>query len=168
MGVQRLAQRIGDPTVLQKILLDMPGGKEFCTRNPYLEGAEVFGSQKRRPNTPIGDDGDTHRPDTMNFSRLRPDKRVTRSQPETLPTLIEESSPSVQDVQVPSPGGIGFHRVNVVQKTKVDVSHWHIIRIPHTSGKSCWANHAGTKKKKRTVKIATNNKSVPASTYTGM
>ena len=37
----------------------------------------------------------------------------------------------------------------------------------HTSGKSCWANHANTKKK-CTASIVTNNKSVPAPTYTGM
>jgi hypothetical protein len=43
-GAQRRAQRIGHPTVLQKILLDMPGGEEFCTRDPHLEGAEVSGS----------------------------------------------------------------------------------------------------------------------------
>ena len=61
-GAQRRVQRSGDPTVLQKVLLDMPGEEEFCTRHPHLEGAEVFGSQKRRPNIPIGDDGETHLP----------------------------------------------------------------------------------------------------------
>jgi hypothetical protein len=45
-GVQHRAQRTGDPTMLPKVLLDMPGGGEFCTRDPHLEGAEVFGSQK--------------------------------------------------------------------------------------------------------------------------
>ena len=43
-GAQRRAQRTGDPTMLQKVLLDMPDGEEFCTRDPHLEGAEVFGS----------------------------------------------------------------------------------------------------------------------------
>jgi hypothetical protein len=72
-GTQRRAQHTGDPT----LLLDMPGGEEFCTRDPHLEGAEVFGSQKQRPDTPIGDDDETHRPNTVNFSRPRPGKRVT-------------------------------------------------------------------------------------------
>jgi hypothetical protein len=63
--------------MLQKVLLDKYGGEEFCIRDPQLEGAEVFGSQKRRPDTPIGDDGDTHRPDTVNFSRLCLGKQVT-------------------------------------------------------------------------------------------
>jgi hypothetical protein len=76
-GAQRRAQRTGDPTVLQKVLCDIPGGEEFWTRDPHLEGAEVFGSHKQRPHTPIGDDGETHRPDIVNFSRPRPGKRVT-------------------------------------------------------------------------------------------
>ena len=42
-GAQRRVQRTGDPTVLQKGLLDMPGGEEFCTRDPHLDSAEVFG-----------------------------------------------------------------------------------------------------------------------------
>jgi hypothetical protein len=66
-----------------------------------------------------------------------------------------------------SPTRLGFQRVTVVQETKVDVSLWHIARIPYTSGKSCWANHAGTKKK-CTARIVTNIKRVPAPTYTGM
>ena len=67
---------------------------------------------------------------------------------------------------MPSPAGLGFHRVTTVQETKVDVSFWHIARIPHNYGKACWANHAGTKKK-CIARIVTNNKSVPAPTYTG-
>ena len=76
-GTQRQAQRTGDPTVLQMVLLDMPGGEEFCSRDPHLEGAEVFGSQKQKPDTPIGDDSETHHPDFVNFSRPHPAKRVT-------------------------------------------------------------------------------------------
>jgi hypothetical protein len=68
---------------------------------------------------------------------------------------------------MPSPIGLGFHRVTAVQETKVDVSLWYIVRIPHTSGKFCWANYEGTKKK-CTARIVTNNKSVLAPTYTGM
>jgi hypothetical protein len=97
MGAQRRAQRTGDPTVLQKVLLDMPGREEFCTRDPHLEGAEVFGSQKRRPDTPIGDDGETHRPDTVNFSCPPPGKRVTRSQPVTPPLSRCKKPKSMQE-----------------------------------------------------------------------
>jgi hypothetical protein len=61
------------------------------------------------------------------------------------------------------PAGLGFHRVTAVQETKVDVSLWHIARIPYIPRKSCFVNHAGTKK--WTARIVTNNKSVPARAY---
>ena len=86
----------------------MPGGEEFSTPNPHLEGAEVFGSQKRRPDTPIGADDETHHPDTINVSRIRPGKRLTRSNPVILPTIVEESFPNVQEVQAPPPSGLDF------------------------------------------------------------
>ena len=57
---QRCTQSTGDPAVLQKVLLDFEGGDNFYTRSPHLEGAEVFGSQKRKPNTPIGADDESH------------------------------------------------------------------------------------------------------------
>ena len=41
---QRRAERSGNPTVLQRAFLDMPGAEDFCTREPHLERAEVFGS----------------------------------------------------------------------------------------------------------------------------
>ena len=100
----------------------MPGGEEFSTRDPYLEDVEMFGLQKQRPDTPIGDDGEIHRLDNMNFSGPRPDKRDSHFQPETLLTIIEEFSPFVQEVQVPSPAGL--------------VCLWHIARISHTFGKT--------------------------------
>src|SRR5665213_3149026 len=36
-GTQRRAQRTGDPTVLQKVLLEFEGVDEYCTRSPHLE-----------------------------------------------------------------------------------------------------------------------------------
>ena len=66
---QRRAERTGDPALLQKVLLNMPGGEEFCSRNPHHEGAEVFGSQKRRPDTPIGANEETHRLDTVKLRK---------------------------------------------------------------------------------------------------
>ena len=92
---QRRAERTGDPTVLQRAFLDMPSAEDFCTREPHLEGAEVFGLQKRKPDTPIGADSETHRPNTINFSCPRLGKKVTRSGAATLPIVIEEVSPSI-------------------------------------------------------------------------
>ena len=116
-GAQCRVEPISDPSMLQKVLLDMPGEEEFCTCDPHLEDAEVFGSHKRRPDTPIGEDdedGEIHRPDTINFSRPRTDKRVTRSQLVPLPIIIEEFSPSIQEVQALSPTGVGFRRVTAI------------------------------------------------------
>ena len=113
-GAQCRAEQTSESLVLQKVLLDMPGGEEFCTRDPYLKGAEVFGLQKCRPDTLIGEDGETHRLDTVNFSRPCAGKRVTRSQPVPLPTIIEESSPSVQEIHALSPTGIDLRRVTAV------------------------------------------------------
>ena len=165
--VQCRAERTGDPTVLQKTFLDMPGAEDFCTREPHLEGAEVFGSQKRKSDTPIGTDSETHRLDTINFSCLRLGKRVTRSGAATLPTVIEEVSPSVQEVFSPVAAGFDFHRVLAIQESKVNEKLWHIARIPLTSAKCCWAQQAITKKK-CTARIVVNGRSTPASTYTGV
>lgn len=46
----------------------MPGGGGFCTYNPHLEGAKVFGSKKHKLDTLIAVDEETHRPNTVNFS----------------------------------------------------------------------------------------------------
>lgn len=106
--------------MVQKVLLDILDGEEFCTCNPHLEGTEVFGSQKRSPNTLIGADEKTHRPDTVNFSCPRVSQRTTRSHTTSLPTIIEESSPSMQEVALLCSTGLNFHRVTVVEETKVD------------------------------------------------
>src|ERR1700737_3725474 len=98
----------------------MPGGEEFCTRSPHLEGAEIFGSQKYKLDTPIGADDEIHRPDTLNFSRPHVAQRTTRSHASPLPTIVEESSPTVIEVPPPPPTGLDFHRVIAVQESNVD------------------------------------------------
>ena len=95
-SAQCRAQRIGDKGFIQLELLGMPGADEFCTHDPHHEGAEVFGSQKRKPDIPIGADEDSHRLDIVNFSQPRPPKRVTRSQTTTLPTIVEEVDGSAE------------------------------------------------------------------------
>ena len=125
--------------MLQRAFLDMPGAEDFCTRKPHLEGVEVFESQKRKPDTPIGADNETHRPDTINFSYLRLGKRVTRSRATTLPTIIEEELPSMQEVLSPMAVGLDFRRVTIIQESNVNEKLWHIARVPVTSDKCCWA-----------------------------
>jgi hypothetical protein len=53
---------MGDPTVFQKTLLNIFGGEEF------VKGVEVFISQRRKPDIPIGTDEKTHYLNTINFS----------------------------------------------------------------------------------------------------
>ena len=52
-------------------LAEMPGGEDFCNREPHLEGEEVFGSTKRKLDMPIGSEGDFHCLDNVNFSHPR-------------------------------------------------------------------------------------------------
>jgi hypothetical protein len=145
----------------------MPGGEEFYTRSSHLEGAEVFGSYKCKPNTPIGADDETHRPDTLNFSRPRVAQRTTRSHASPLPTIVEESSPTMLKIPPPHPTGLDFRRVTDVQESKVDEKFWHIYRVPYNSSKACWTMHAVTKKK-CTAKIISNSKSTLAPAYLGV
>jgi hypothetical protein len=73
---QHTAERTGDPKVLNVAMAKLPGAELFCTRAPHMPGEEVFGSQKRKADVPLGFEGESHRPDKVNFSRLR---IVTRS-----------------------------------------------------------------------------------------
>ena len=95
-SAQRRAHRTSDPGVIQYALLGMLGADDFCTGDPHHEGVEVFGSQKRKPDTPIGVNDETHRPDIISFSRPPPLKRVTRARAATLPTIPEEIEPCME------------------------------------------------------------------------
>jgi hypothetical protein len=60
---QRLALRLGNPKALNVVMAKMPRVEEFCTREPHFEGEEVFGSQKRKADLPLGFEHKSHRPD---------------------------------------------------------------------------------------------------------
>ena len=91
--------------------------------------------------------------------------RTISSHASPLPTIVEESSPSV--LEVPSPSiGLDFCRVTV-KESKVDEELWHNARVPYSSSKACWAMHVVTKKK-CTAKIIFNFKSTPAHVYLGV
>jgi hypothetical protein len=47
----------------------LPGADQFCTREPHLVGEEVFGFQKRKADVPLDFEGESYRPDKVNFSR---------------------------------------------------------------------------------------------------
>ena len=165
-SAQRRAHRTGDPGVIQSALLGMPGADDFCTRDPHHEGAEVFGSQKRKPDTPFGADDETHRPDTISFSWPPPLKRVTRARAATLPTILEEVEPCMERFQPLPPVGTDIRRITAVLESTVNEKTWHIARVPKTSAKACWAQMAVTKKK-CTARIVLHGKSTPAPTYSG-
>jgi hypothetical protein len=67
--VQRSALRSRNPKALNVATAKMPGAEEFCTREPYFEGDEVFGSQKRKADIPLRSEYESHKPDQVNFSR---------------------------------------------------------------------------------------------------
>ena len=69
--VQRCAHRTGNPKVLVDAISNIQGVQDFVIREPHLEGKEVFGSQKRKADMPLGCEHDLHRPDKVNFSRPR-------------------------------------------------------------------------------------------------
>jgi hypothetical protein len=57
----------------------------------------VFGSQKRKADVPLGFEGESHRPDKVNFSRPRIVTRSSRANHAScsLPVVVEEVSPEL-------------------------------------------------------------------------
>jgi hypothetical protein len=47
----------------------LPGADLFYTYEPHLVGEEVFGSQKCKADASVGFEGNSHRPDKVNFFR---------------------------------------------------------------------------------------------------
>jgi hypothetical protein len=67
----RVARRSSDPKKIEEALSQLLGVEVATTRIPHLEGEEIFGNMKRKLDLPPGDDGDSHRPDKVNFSQPR-------------------------------------------------------------------------------------------------
>ena len=64
----RAAQRSGDAEVIAKVLSSFPGAEDLITKPCGLEGAEIFGSSKRKLDLPPGSHSDSHWQDKVNFS----------------------------------------------------------------------------------------------------
>ncbi len=64
----RGARQSGDPKKIAEVLNGLPRAIGVGTRIPHLEGEKVLGSSKCKLDLPIGSDGDSHRPDKVNFS----------------------------------------------------------------------------------------------------
>jgi hypothetical protein len=150
------------------------GVELFCTRKPHLAGEEVFGSQKRKADVPLGFEGESDQPDKVNFSRPRIATRSMRANHTScsLPSVVEELSPDLQEGQ--SPNSLGTTddvgrpgHVTEIHDTTCKETEWHIARLPKISAKACFAQQAITKKKCE-AKIVQGNKPTTAPTYTGV
>lgn len=171
---QRTAQRSGNPKALHATLAKMPGADHFCTREPHLEGEEVFGSLKRKLDLPPGSEYDSHRPDKVNFSRPRFQTRSTKPHfsDDTSKDDVQNETNDDQrhdtPVEVEARGTVSrTNHVTAVQETACDESEWHIARLSKTSAKACFALQAITKKK-CIAKIVQDGKNTAAPTYTGI
>jgi hypothetical protein len=94
---QCIAERTGDSKVFNVAMAKLPGAELFYTHAPHMAGKEVFGSQKRKANVPLGFEGESHRPNKVNFSRPRIATRLGRAKCAScsLPDVVEELSPKL-------------------------------------------------------------------------
>jgi hypothetical protein len=139
-----------------------------------MAGEEVFGSQKRKADVPLDFEGESHQPDKVNFSRLRITTKSSRANHAScsLPDVVEEVSLELQEDQAPNnlgtTGDVGRPgQVTAVHETACKETKWHIVRLPKSSTKACFAQQAITKKKCE-AKIVQGNKPTVAPTYTGV
>jgi hypothetical protein len=173
-AAQCIAERTRDPKVLNAAMAKLPWAELFYTREPHMAGEEVFGSQKRKANVPLDFEGESHRPDKVNFSSPRIATRSSRVNHAScnLPDVVEELSPELQEDQAPNNLGtmVDIGRpghVTAIHETTCKETEWHIARLPKTSAKAYFAQQAITKKKCK-AKIVQGNKPTVAPTYTGI
>jgi hypothetical protein len=175
---QRSAAKTGISKPLHEAILKMPGGDEWCTRTPHLEGEEVFVSLKRKPDTTFGDERESHRPDKISISRPCIQTRSARLHDSPPPVTIPDSptnphSPTTADEEQPqlpthdAPQQVDRHHVTAIEETLCNPAQWHIARLPKTSAKACIALQAITKKK-CVAWIVQDGKSTSAPTYSGL
>jgi hypothetical protein len=94
-AAQRTTERTRDSKVLNVAMTKLPGVELFYTREPHMAGEKVFGSQKRKADVPLSFEGESHRPDKMNFSHPRIATRSSRANHAScsLSNVVEELSP---------------------------------------------------------------------------
>jgi hypothetical protein len=146
------AMASGDGKKIADALSEMPGAEDVCTRIPHLEGEEVFGSSKRKLDLPIGSEGDSHRPDKVNFSHPRVQIRSATGRVQLGSAVVETNTvlPHTQSVM----------------ETDCDTSEWHIARLSHKSRKQCHAIQKYTQAKCKLL-IVRHGISTAAPTYRG-
>jgi hypothetical protein len=119
----------------------LPGAELFYTRAPHMAGEEVFGSQKRKADVPLGFEGESHQPNKVNFSRPRIATRSSRANHAScsLPDVVEEVSPELQEDQAHNNLGTADDIGRPSHMTACKEMEWHIARLPKTSAKACFA-----------------------------
>lgn len=147
----RHAQRSGDPKLIAEAVNSYPGAEDLLTKKGGLEGAEIFGSTKRKLDLPPGSSHDSHRYDTVNYSIPRDGTRSTRAR-------IEEAL---------SQPDSGVEHTTSVQETDCDPSKWHIARLSGKSNRKCQAMQAHTNEKCDT-RVRRGTHGTPAPTYVGL
>jgi hypothetical protein len=65
------ARHSGDPKKIADELNQLLGMEVATTQIPYPEGKEIFGNTKWKVDLAPSNDGDSHRPDKVNFSQPR-------------------------------------------------------------------------------------------------
>ncbi len=123
----RGARRSGDPKKIAEALNVLPGAADVGTRVPHLEGEEIFGSSKRKLDLPIGSDGDSHRPDKVNFFQPRVMTRSTHTH--------VEASDSFDKLR----NSENVLHVTTALESDCDTLQWHIARLSHKSSCKCHA-----------------------------
>ena len=69
----------GDPKLLADVIKSYPGVEDLNTRDCALEGFELFGSTKRKPDLPLGVNCTSHRSNKVNYLIPHLNTRVRRA-----------------------------------------------------------------------------------------
>jgi hypothetical protein len=150
----RAARRSDDPKKIAAALSQLPGVEVPTTRILHLEGEEIFGSIKWKLDLLPSNDGNSRRPDKVNFSQPRVQTRSRTTHTEFVGASV---AGAIKD-ELP--------HVTTTLEFDCDMSHWHIARISHRSSCKCHAQQAATKVK-CTSRIAKGSKGTLAPTYQG-
>jgi hypothetical protein len=97
------------------------------THIPHLEGEEIFGSTKQKLNLLLGDNGDSLRPDKVNFIQPRVQTNSRTPYIEFAGALMA----GADDDELP--------HVTTALESDYDMSQWHIVWILYRSSCKCHA-----------------------------
>jgi len=149
-----VATRNKDPKKIVEALNSLLGAEGLGIRIPHLEGEKIFESTKRKLDVPIGDAGDSHRLNKVNFSQPRVRTRSTITSSKILEGKGKE------------PDANSSPHISIVCESDFDTSKWHIARLSHKLNVKCYAQQQRTNIK-CCAKIARRKKGIPAPTYRG-